>query len=100
MLRRGTTHRPSCVLWVVRSSFESVDKALQGSVMAKKTATTQEQGFLADIVANPADDTPRLVFADWLEDHGQTHRAEFIRLQCRLATMPEDDPHRLELEER
>lgn len=37
--------------------------------------------FLAAIVANPDDDLPRLVFADWLEENGDSDRAEFIRLQ-------------------
>jgi uncharacterized protein (TIGR02996 family) len=32
---------------------------------------------------SPEDEGPRLVLADWLEDHGDTDRAEFIRLQCR-----------------
>jgi uncharacterized protein (TIGR02996 family) len=44
--------------------------------------------FLDDILQSPDDDTPRLVFADWLEEHGGPAglpRAEFIRLQCRLA---------------
>ena len=31
---------------------------------------------------NPEDDTPRLILADWLEEHGDS-RGEFIRLQCR-----------------
>jgi uncharacterized protein (TIGR02996 family) len=44
-----------------------------------------ETVFLRDIHASPDDDTPRLVFADWLEDHGDPDRAELIRLQCRLA---------------
>jgi uncharacterized protein (TIGR02996 family) len=39
----------------------------------------------AAVRANPADDLPRLVAADWLEEHGQAERAEFIRVQCRLA---------------
>ena len=43
------------------------------------------KAFLADVIENIDDDTPRLVFADWLEDHGDEARAEFIRLQCRLA---------------
>lgn len=34
---------------------------------------------------NPDDDTPRLILADWLEDHGDTARAEFIRVQCEAA---------------
>src|SRR5262245_59923246 len=43
-----------------------------------------EEAFLAAIAAAAEDDTPRLVFADWLEDNGQPERAELIRLQCRL----------------
>ncbi len=42
----------------------------------------------------------RLVFADWLEDNGDPDRAEFIRLQVRLAQLPEYDPARFDLEER
>jgi uncharacterized protein (TIGR02996 family) len=33
----------------------------------------------------PDEEAPRLVLADWLEEHGQTDRAEFVRLQLRLA---------------
>src|SRR5262249_48744394 len=68
--------------------------------MAKKKTLTQEQVFLADVAANGGDDVPRLVYADWLEDNGQAERAEFIRLQCRLATLDEFDPQRQELEQR
>jgi uncharacterized protein (TIGR02996 family) len=40
----------------------------------------------------PDDDAPRLVLADWLDDHGDGARAEFLRLQClspRLAVAQE-----------
>jgi uncharacterized protein (TIGR02996 family) len=40
-----------------------------------------EEAFLADIIAHPDDDTPRLVYADWLDEHDQPDRAEFIRVQ-------------------
>src|SRR5262245_26563992 len=43
------------------------------------------KAILADIIANPDDDTPRLVYADWLEEHGHETRAEFIRVQLALA---------------
>jgi uncharacterized protein (TIGR02996 family) len=43
------------------------------------------RGFLDDIIANPEDDAPRLVFADWLSDQGQEDRAEFIRVQVAIA---------------
>jgi uncharacterized protein (TIGR02996 family) len=51
-----------------------------------------EQGFLADIVAHPEDNAPRLVYADWLDDHDQPERAEFIRVQIELSRIdPTDD---------
>ncbi|MBP3957441.1 TIGR02996 domain-containing protein [Gemmata sp. G18] len=34
------------------------------------------------IATEPNDDTPRLVYADWLQENAQPERAEFIRLQC------------------
>lgn len=47
--------------------------------------TNDEAAFLRTICEFPADDTPRLVFADWLEEQGDADRAEFIRLQIALA---------------
>jgi uncharacterized protein (TIGR02996 family) len=61
---------------------------------------TDHSGFLADIVANPEDDAPRLIFADWLEDHGDPDRAEFIRTQIELARLDEDATDRPKLERR
>ena len=40
------------------------------------------ESFVAAIAAAPEDDLPRLVFADWLDEHGEPERAEFIRAQC------------------
>jgi uncharacterized protein (TIGR02996 family) len=59
-----------------------------------------DAGFLDDICEHPDDDTPRLVYADWLEDHGQADRAEFIRAQCGAARLAEEDPERDRLEDR
>jgi uncharacterized protein (TIGR02996 family) len=39
--------------------------------------------FMAAIRANPADDLPRLVFADWLDENGETERAELIRVMIK-----------------
>jgi uncharacterized protein (TIGR02996 family) len=47
------------------------------------------EGILRAIAAEPDDDTHRLVLADWLADNGEPERAELIRLQCRLAGIPE-----------
>jgi uncharacterized protein (TIGR02996 family) len=45
-----------------------------------------EAAFLGAIAARYEDDSVRLVFADWLDERGETSRAEFLRLQCELAT--------------
>jgi uncharacterized protein (TIGR02996 family) len=58
-----------------------------------------EDAFLQDICAHPDDTAPRLVYADWLDDHGGAagqDRAEFIRLQCDLDRIePEERPANL-----
>src|ERR1044072_5087380 len=50
------------------------------------------EAFLKAIIESPDDAAPRLIFADWLEEHGDTERGEFIRLQCALAQLPAGDP--------
>lgn len=52
------------------------------------------------IFDHPDDPTPRLIYADWLEEHGEPERAEFLRLQCELGRLPPDDPQRSSLEAR
>ena len=52
------------------------------------------EGLLADVIARPDDDGPRLIMADWLEDHGQEARAGWIRLSmkphgCRRPSSPQ-----------
>jgi uncharacterized protein (TIGR02996 family) len=53
---------------------------------------TESADLLAAIAAAPADDLPRLVFADWLDDRGEPTYAQFIRDQIRLAQVPQWDP--------
>ena len=52
------------------------------------------------IVANADEDTPRLVYADWLDENGDPDRAEFIRVQCRLADLSPAEPDWIDLTER
>lgn len=40
------------------------------------------------ILQNPDDDTARLVYADWLDEHGDGPRAELIRVQVQRARLP------------
>jgi uncharacterized protein (TIGR02996 family) len=58
---------------------------------------TQDEAFLQSILEAPEDDTPRLIYADWLDEHGDPERAEFIRVQCELARLPEGDARRARL---
>jgi uncharacterized protein (TIGR02996 family) len=68
---------------------------------------TPEEAFLQAVLDSPDDDTPRLVYADWLDDHADRlpgrdpqevrARAEFIRLQIAAEGHDDDpdfDPHR------
>jgi uncharacterized protein (TIGR02996 family) len=59
-----------------------------------------EADWLRQIAANRDDDAIRLVFADWLEEQGDAVRAEFIRVQVRLAALPENAPERAGLTRR
>jgi uncharacterized protein (TIGR02996 family) len=61
---------------------------------------TNADAFLAAIREEPEDDTHRLVFADWLDEHGDADRAEFIRLQCALARTAGPDPDGVRLRQR
>ena len=47
---------------------------------------------IAYIIEHPDEDASRLIFADWLDEHDQPERAEFIRLQCQRARAPADHP--------
>jgi uncharacterized protein (TIGR02996 family) len=51
---------------------------------------SDEAALLRAIYANPDDDTPRLVYADWLDEHDQPERAEFIRVQIALTNQDDD----------
>jgi uncharacterized protein (TIGR02996 family) len=63
---------------------------------------TLDDAFRRDIIANPDDDTPRLIYADYLEERGDP-LGEFIRVQIELARLPDEDrllARRAELEAR
>jgi uncharacterized protein (TIGR02996 family) len=45
--------------------------------------------LLAAIAAHPDDDTPRLVYADWLDEHDDPLRAEFVRVQVAVRRLEE-----------
>jgi uncharacterized protein (TIGR02996 family) len=53
---------------------------------------SDHDALLAAICAEPDEDTPRLVFADWLEENDQPERAAFVRAQIELARTPAWEP--------
>src|SRR5438876_11796716 len=61
---------------------------------------TDADAFLRLILAEPDADGPRLIFADWLDEHGDPARAEFVRVQCALAHLPDGDKRAPTLKER
>jgi len=54
------------------------------------------QAFLAAIHADPQNDTPRLIFADWLDEQNDP-RGSMVRLSCELARQPRLSPRWCEL---
>src|SRR4051794_8024510 len=60
---------------------------------------TQAEAFLRAIIDNPDDESLRLIYADYLDERGDP-RAEFIRVQCALARIPQGDRRREALEAR
>ena len=49
---------------------------------------TIHAAFIRSICETPDDDVPRLIYADWLEEHGDSVErlyGEFIHVQCALA---------------
>ena len=50
---------------------------------------SQHEAFLRAIFDAPEDDTPRLVYADFLQENGEEDRAAFIRWQCGRGEKPE-----------
>lgn len=54
------------------------------------TVPEAERPFLNNIIEAPDDTLRRLVFADWLEENGQSERATFIRARCAIDDKPPD----------
>ena len=61
--------------------------------------TDDELAFIKAICDSPDDDTPRLVYADHIQDEGTPEaiaRAEFIRVQCELGGLAHQRTERLD----
>ncbi len=52
---------------------------------------SEEAAFLEALKANPADDTARLVYADWLDEHDEPAKAEYLRVVAKLNHAGQDN---------
>jgi uncharacterized protein (TIGR02996 family) len=77
-------------LYVARMSFPT----------ARSNIMSDHDAFLRTIFDEPDDDTPRLVYADWLQENGDEVYAEFIRIQCARAQTSLDNPEWKRLSDR
>ena len=71
------------------------------SLLTARPPRPEVQAFLRDVKEHPADDAPRLVLADWLDEHGDDvdrDRAALLRAGCLAPGLPADDPRRQALE--
>jgi uncharacterized protein (TIGR02996 family) len=66
----------------LRTWLNSPDR--KDEIKRVRPLTAEDRSFFHAIVSAPDDDTPRLIYADWLQDRDDP-RGEFIRLQCQLA---------------
>ena len=64
------------------------------------SADAENAAWIASILEAGSDLSPRLIYADWLEEQGQVERAEFIRLACQLTTLAATDPRRATIAQR
>jgi uncharacterized protein (TIGR02996 family) len=61
---------------------------------------TDRESFVAAIAAQPGEDAARLIFADWLDEHGEPDRAGFVRAACAAARARSGSRRRADLLDR
>jgi uncharacterized protein (TIGR02996 family) len=77
--------------------------ARQGSAPVERPPADVRQALLQAVVAEPENEAPRLIYADWLDEQGSPEdadRAEFIRVQIELAHATEETARTKELRKR
>src|SRR5688500_9046788 len=68
--------------------------------MSTDTPRPENSALRAAIIAHPDEDTPRLMYADWLQENGDPARAEFVRLHIEWDRRPPYAPADVELKQR
>lgn len=62
--------------------------------MSHLAFSDDDRAFIRAVLTNPAELTAWLVYADWLDEHEQPERAEFLRLQVERGRLPPNDARR------
>ena len=62
--------------------------------------TVEDKAFIRTILADPAELTSWVVYADWLDEHDNPLHAEFLRLEVRRGELRDTDPEWRGVEER
>ena len=107
-LRRSAVARPSRSAsdarirrrWRSGSDTEPLDPLLVSVTRRRYTTAsraytsgvTDHDALVRAICAFPDDDTPRLIFADFLDERGEAERAAFVRAQVELVASPPWEP--------
>lgn len=92
---RDAANVPRCLAWAGR---QRDDRAHLPYLPERRPTSASREALLAEVLAHPADDAPRLVYADWLSEQGDP-RGELISVQCELERT-KDAERFLELEAR
>src|SRR5437868_1856499 len=62
------------------------------------SAASDESAFVRAVHTRPLDPLPRLIFADWLDEHGRVGEASWLRADTRAAAAhPAADPDDLHI---
>jgi len=80
-------NREHMVAWAKQPPLHTVAAKLRARLAA--AAGGEGEALLAAVLAAPADDGARLVYADWLLEQGDP-RGELIQLECALVERPTD----------
>ncbi len=76
-----------CQLGGVSSKGFSTRNPRRFHIPRRRPMSSSEEALLSAVAADFEADLPRLVYADWLEQQGDPQRAEFIRVQLKLANL-------------
>ena len=84
---------------VLEAETNGHDRSMRFAARSEEYGMSDGDALFAAILTHPAEDTPRLAYADWLDEHGDPDRAAAcFQLQIEAARLPDGDARRADLE--